>query len=443
MYAVGGCVRDQLLGRNVHEYDLTTNARPEMTRRLLNALQPQALYAVGEKFGTLGAIFDGVRIEITTYRGEWYTPGSRKPEVDFGDHLSDDLARRDFTINAIAANIETRELVDPYHGLEDIEAQVVRAVGNPVERFRDDPLRLLRAVRFASTLDFRVEESTAEAARQASGSLVNVSRERIRDEMTRMVEGPAPDRALQQLANLGLLHYIVPELLELRRVESGGGRHKDIFRHTLIVTRQVESKPKDRLVTRWAAILHDIAKPRTLVIRDGDVSFLGHEKLGAEMATAILRGLRYDQPTIRSVARVVSMHTHANSYTDEWTDGAVRRLVREAGDDLDPLLNLSKADVTSRHEFRKREAAERVEKLRERIHRLEEEASIKALRPPLDGNDLVRMFDRPPGPWIKPIKDRLLEMVIEGELAQDDRESGERIAHDLYQELDDASHTEQ
>ncbi len=428
LYAVGGCVRDRLLGRPVTEYDLTTNARPEKIKELARETGPDSLYSVGEKFGTVGVIFGGVHVEITTYRGEWYEPGSRKPVVEFGTTLEEDLSRRDFTINAIAEEIDRPGLIDPFGGSADLHRRLVRAVGAPEERFRDDPLRLLRAVRFAASLGFEIERATATAIARCASQLANISRERVRDEMTRMLTGPAPDRALLLMADLGLLELVVPELLELREVATGGGRHKDIFAHTLAVVRGV---PPD-LVTRWAALLHDVAKPRTIGFVDGEVHFNGHERVGAEMARKILSGLRYDRQTIEAVAKVVGMHTHANSYSSQWTDGAVRRLVREAGDLLEPLLDLSSSDITSYHLHKRRAAAERVEELRSRIARIEEEASIQAMRPPLDGHDLMRMFGRPPGPWIRPIKDRLLELVLEGKLAPDDRETAERIARQLY-----------
>lgn len=434
LYAVGGCVRDRLLGRPVHEYDLATDAPPEEVRALAAAVDPESLYGVGEKFGTIGAIWAGTHVEITTYRGEQYEPGSRKPHVRFSATLEEDLARRDFTINAIAEDIEDSRLIDPFGGSADLHRALVRAVGEPADRFGDDPLRLLRAVRFASTLGFAVEERTARAIAECAGQIEQISRERVRDELSRMLTGPAPDRAVLLLAELGLLEHIIPELLELRRIESGGRRHKDVFAHTLQVLRDVPAG----LVTRWSALLHDIGKPRTVGYKDGKLHFNGHEQVGERMARAILTDLRYDRPTIDAVARVVGMHTHVNGYSAEWTDGAVRRLVREAGSALRPLLDLSRSDITSYHTYKREAAARRIEELEARIAQLEAEAEIASLRPPLDGEDLMRLFDRPPGPWIRPIKDHLLEMVIEGTLAPDDRETAERIARALAAKTDES-----
>lgn len=433
LYAVGGCVRDRFLGGPVTEYDLTTNALPAETRRLVVCARPDALYAMGEKFGTIGAVFEGTRVEITTYRGEWYEPDSRKPQVEFGASLHEDLSRRDFTVNAIAVEIDTERLIDPFGGEADLQDRVIRAVGVAEDRFRDDPLRLLRAVRFASNLGFDIEPETASAIRECAAGLGKISRERIRDELGKMLTGPAPERALRLLVELGLMERVVPELLDLRDVSTGGGRHKDIFAHTLKVVRSVP----DQLVTRWAALLHDIAKPRTAGWNDGKLHFNGHEVVGEHMARKILQRLKYDRETVEAVARVVGMHTHANSYSAEWTDGAVRRFVRDAGDELDHLLDLSRADITSYHTHKVEAAARRIEELKARIKALQEEANIRALRPPIDGNDLMRMFDRPPGRWIGPIKDHLLDLVIEGELAPDDRETAERIAREKYRELGD------
>jgi poly(A) polymerase len=428
LYAVGGCVRDRLLARPVGEYDLTTDARPERTRELVARAGPDALYAVGERFGTIGAIFGSVRVEITTYRGERYERDSRKPRVEWGSSLEDDLARRDFTINAIAEEIDDDRLIDPFGGSADLHRRLVRAVGDPDARFEDDPLRLLRAVRFASTLAFELEPGTARSIARCAPQLGKISRERVRDELSRMLTGPAPDRALSLLADLGLMRHILPELLELREVETGGGRHKDIYAHTL---RVVRGTPPD-LITRWAAVLHDIGKPAAVGYRDGKLHFDGHEKLGEAMAHRALRGLKYDRATVEAVAKVVGLHTHMNAYSPEWTDGAVRRLVRDAGDELQPLLDLSRADITSYRTEKVRAAGERVEQFEERVRRLEEQASIQALRPPLDGNDLMRIFDRPPGPWIAPLKQRLLDLVIEGRLSPEDREAAERVVREEF-----------
>lgn len=431
LYAVGGCVRDALLGRPIHEYDLTTDAPPEEIKALARRAAPDSLYTLGEKFGTIGLVFEGTHVEITTYRGEWYEPDSRKPRVEWGSSLEEDLRRRDFTVNAVAREIATGGIIDPFGGRADLERRLVRAVGVPEERFRDDPLRLLRAVRFASTLGFALDWATEEAIRGCAGRLASISRERIRDELSRMLLGPAPDEAVRLLADLGLLQYIAPELLELRADRTGDRRHKDIFAHTLKVLAGV---PPD-LVTRWAALLHDVGKPRTVgTTPGGELHFNNHEKVGQAIARKVLTSLKYDRPTIEAVGRVVGMHTHANGYDSGWTDGAVRRLVREAGDALPALLALSRADVTSAHASRVRAVAERVDELEERIQRLEEEASIAALRPPLDGNDLMRLFDRGPGPWLKPILERLLDLVIDGELAPDDRERAEEIARRLVAE---------
>lgn len=433
LYAVGGCVRDRLLDRPVNEYDLTTNAHPDQMKPLLEKVGAHSLYLLGEKFGTIGLIFNGRPVEITTYRGEWYEPDSRKPTVRFGDSLEDDLARRDFTINAVAEEIGADRLIDPFGGSADLHRRLVRAVGVPDDRFRDDPLRLLRAARFASTLGFEIEPATFEAIRRCASRLDGISRERVRDETTKMLVGPAPARATTLLVELGLMEYIVPELLELRTVSSSGGgpQHKDVFAHTL----RVVSGVPPGLVVRWAALLHDVGKPSTLGYKDGDLHFNGHEKVSEAISRRTLKRLHYDRPTVSAVSKVVGMHTHANAYHDAWTDGAVRRFVRDAGDELQALLELSRADVTSYYTRKVKAAARRIDELEARIQQLDAEAAIASLRPPLDGDDLMSLFDRPPGPWIRPIKDYLLDLVIEGELSPDDTAHGERLAREKYEQL--------
>jgi len=425
LYLVGGSVRDLLLGRPRQDLDLATDARPEETKAILRQLRPDALYTVGEKFGTIGAVFNGHRVEITTFRSEQYTPGSRKPEVDFGTSLEGDLSRRDFTINAMARNLTTGEIIDPFGGLKDLEAGLIRAVGDPDTRFAEDPLRLLRAVRFAAELGFTIDPATAAAIRRQAHRLQEVSRERIAEELNRILLSPRPGLGIRLLVELGLLAHIVPEVLEMLGMPQDRGRYKDVFTHTLAV---VENVPPN-LVLRWAALLHDIAKPRTISFDEkGEVSFIGHELVGEQMTREILRRLRFDNRTIKKVAKLVRMHLRPNQYGPDWTDSAVRRLVREAGDDLEELLILSRADVTSARPARRRAARTRVDELERRIRELAERERIEALKSPLDGHELMAMFGLGPGPWIRPIKDYLQELVIEGQLAPDDKETARELA---------------
>jgi len=424
LYLVGGSVRDELLGLPVHDYDFTTNAEPEGIKRLLRTADADAIYTVGERFGTVGALFDDARFEITTYRSEAYTPGSRKPAVAFGTSLEPDLARRDFTVNAMARPAAGGEIIDPFGGQGDLAARTIRAVGNPDERFAEDPLRLLRAVRFAAQFGFEIEPITRDAIMRNADTLRTISAERITQEVNRILVGPRPSRPIRELCDLGLMRHIVPELLALRLGADSHGRHKDMFEHTLMVL----DRTPPVLTVRWGALLHDIAKPRVMSVEDHEVHFYGHEIVGERMARKILNRLKFDRATVDRVCKLVALSGRINSYEGDWTDGAVRRFVREAGDALKDMFMLSRSDVTSRREERVRAAERRVDDLRERCERLQAEADIAKIKAPLDGNDLMEMFGRPPGPWIRPIKERLLAMVLDGELAPDDRERAEEIA---------------
>jgi poly(A) polymerase len=430
LHLVGGCVRDDLLGRQTHDYDLTTDAEPTTIKRLAREAGADAIYDIGERFGTIGAIFGADQIEITTYRSESYTPGSRKPEVVFGTSLEGDLARRDFTINAMARPAAGGPLIDPFGGQADLEARVIRAVGDPDERFAEDPLRMLRAVRFAAQFDFAIEPGTWASIARHAGDLRHISQERIAQELSRILVVARPSRPIRQLCDLGLMRYIVPEFLDLRDRQGTRLRHKDNLEHTLMVLDRAPAV----LTVRWGAMLHDIAKPRVMSVDDDEVHFYGHEVVGGRMARKILERLKYDRATIERVAALVEMSGRINSYEGEWTDGAVRRLAREAGDAFEDLLMLSRSDVTSRREERVRAAEQRVDDLAERYEQLKAEEDIARIRPPLDGADLMEMFGRGPGSWIRPIKDHLLGLVLDGELAPDDRGRAAEIARAMMEE---------
>jgi poly(A) polymerase len=454
LFMVGGTVRDLLLHRGGSpDIDLTTNARPEEIRRLVNRTDPVAVIVMGEQFGTIrvhyarqadasppeaqGAssprpasldpepVSDVDIVEITTYRSDVYASDSRKPEVTFGDRLEDDLLRRDFTINAMALDPLGGDIIDPWGGQADLAARLVRAVGNdPERRFDEDPLRMLRAARFAAQLGFTIEPATAHAMGAQSVTLGKISRERIRDEFTKLLVTSRPSMGLRLLVDLDLMPYIVPEVLELRGVSQAPAHSKDVYEHVLRVVERNPSRP----ASRWAGLLHDIAKPRTKSVENGKVHFYGHEDVGAVMARDILRRLKFDKPFIDHVSRLVKLHMRANSYLPEWTDGAVRRMMLDAGDAMNDLLDLSSADITSYRPEKVSRAEKRVEELRARCQWLREEAERVPLRSPLDGNDLMALFGREPGAWIRPIKDHLLNLVIDEQLSPDDREGAEREA---------------
>ncbi|MCA1646772.1 MAG: CCA tRNA nucleotidyltransferase [Chloroflexi bacterium] len=433
LFLVGGVVRDILLGAPLgHDLDFATSALPSQTERALRAAGGK-VYKIGEKFGTIGGVFGHLHVEVTTYRAEAYQSGSRKPEVAFGRTLADDLARRDFTINAMALDPLSLALVDPFGGQADLSNGLVRAVGDPLERFREDPLRLLRAIRFASRLWFELAPQTAVAISGAAPALATISRERVRDELEKLLLGPSPSRGIWLLCELGLAELSLPDVPKLRGMDYESGRHKDVFNHTL----QVLDRTPPRLALRWAALLHDIAKPATKHVENGKVTFHGHDHKGERMTRRILAELHQPGELIERIGRLVGLHLRANAYEGVWTDSAVRRFVLEVGDELiDDLLALSRADVTTGRVERRQAIARSVAELERRIAELRAQEDIARIGSPLDGSDLMQLLKRGPGPWIKPIKDQLREMVIEGELAADDKTAAIPIARRLFAELE-------
>jgi poly(A) polymerase len=436
LFLVGGIVRDLLLQAPVgRDLDFATSARPRQTERALKAAGGK-VFTVGEKFGTIAAVFEDAQVEITTYRAEAYQPGSRKPEVEFGRSLADDLARRDFTINAMAIDVRGGHwsLTDPCRGHEDLERGAIRAVGAAAERFREDPLRLLRAVRLAARLGFSIDAETEQAIQQSAQELASISRERVRDELEKTLLGPQPARGIQLLCDLGLADFSLPDVPKLRGMqqEVGAGHHKDVFNHTL----QVLDRTPPRLALRWAALLHDIAKPATKRIERGKVTFHGHDHKGERMARRILSELREPSDLIDRAGRLVGLHLRANAYEGAWTDSAVRRFVLDVGEDaVEDLLALSRADVTTGRIERRAAIARSVAELEQRIQELRAQEDIARIASPLDGLELMQLFERGPGPWIQPIKDALRELVIEGELRAGDKETATPIARRLYSEL--------
>ncbi len=445
LYLVGGVVRDILLDRILpNDLDFATSARPEQVRAIASRFLHAGLYDVGERFGTIGLVFAGestpLPVEITTYRSEQYQPGSRHPEVVYGKSIHDDLARRDVTINAIAIDVRDGAIVDPFDGQADLAQGRLRAVGDPDERFREDPLRLLRVARFVSQLGFVVDPLTLDAMARQAPSIETVSAERTLAEVTRLLCGDYADHGLQTLLETGLLGLAMPELIPLERSVrdyAGIHREKDLWEHTKRVV--VQSPP--RPIVRWAALLHDAAKPLTRSVdAQGEVHFFGHERVGADLAKRLLGRLKADKVTRIAVVRLVDMHLRCASYDAvSWTDSAVRRLALEAGAILPDLLDLAAADVTSANPSKQRAAASRVQGLRDHVARLEADVALAKLRSPLDGDDLMRMFDRRPGKWIAEVKDHLRELVIDGALAPDDRDSAARIAHDLVAQMESSS----
>ncbi|WP_155349644.1 CCA tRNA nucleotidyltransferase [Acrocarpospora pleiomorpha] len=400
---VGGPVRDVLLGRAGHDLDLTTDARPEQVLEIVRDWA-DAFWTIGIEFGTVGARKGDWQLEITTYRSEAYDPKSRKPEVRYGDTLEADLARRDFAVNAMAVRLPGHEFVDPHGGLRDLADRVLRTPGTPEQSFGDDPLRMLRAARFASQLGFTVDEAAIDAMRDMAERIEIVSAERIQTELDKLICGANPRAGLTLLVETGLAAHVLPELPKLRLEIDEHHRHKDVYEHTLIVLEQAiaqEAAGPDR-VLRWAALLHDVGKPKTRKNEPGGrVSFHHHEVVGAQLTKRRLSELKFPKEVINDVARLVELHLRFHGYGEgEWTDSAVRRYVRDADHLLDRLHKLTRADCTTRNKRKAAALSRTYDELEERIARLAEEEEIAKIRPELDGNEIQEILGIPPGPMV-------------------------------------------
>ncbi|MBG0814374.1 CCA tRNA nucleotidyltransferase [Planomonospora sp. ID82291] len=400
---VGGSVRDVFLGRIGNDLDLTTDARPETVLELIRDWV-DSIWTIGIDFGTVGARKGNWLLEITTYRSESYDPKSRKPEVVYGDTLEGDLARRDFAVNAMALRLPGREFEDPHGGLDDLHAKVLRTPGPPERSFDDDPLRMLRAARFASQLGFAVDPAALEAMTAMAGRIEIVSAERIRDELDKLICGDHPREGLRLLVESGLAAHVLPELPRLRLEIDEHHRHKDVYEHTLIVLEQaidLEEGGPDRIL-RWSALLHDVGKPKTRRHEPGGrVSFHHHEVVGAQLAKKRLTELKFPKDVVADVARLVELHLRFHGYgTGEWTDSAVRRYVRDAGHLLERLHKLTRADCTTRNRRKAQTLSRTYDQLEERIARLAEEEELGKIRPELDGNEIQEILGVPPGPVV-------------------------------------------
>ena len=407
---VGGPVRDALLGRvgATGDLDFTTDARPEVIIELLTPLA-SAVWDVGIRFGTVGARISGRECEITTYRTEQYDRDSRKPVVDFGDTLEGDLARRDFTINALALRLPQMQLVDLFAGASDLDNYLLRTPGRAQDSFDDDPLRIMRAARFVAQLGFRVSDEVLQAMGEQAERITIVSAERVREEFMKTLMAPDPRSGLELLVETGVADWILPELPALRLAEDEHHRHKDVYEHSMMVLEQAiametlhEPVSGPDPVLRLAALLHDIGKPNTRKFeKDGGVSFHHHEMVGARMVKKRMRAMRFSNETTDQVARLVELHLRFHGYgTGEWTDSAVRRYVRDAGDQLVQLHKLTRADSTTRNKRRAAALQQAYSSLENRINVLEQEEELAALRPDLDGAAIMRILDLPPGPVV-------------------------------------------
>ncbi|MEV7414391.1 CCA tRNA nucleotidyltransferase [Streptomyces sp. NPDC089919] len=413
---VGGSVRDALLGRLGNDLDFTTDARPEDVLKIVRPWA-DATWDVGIAFGTVGSQKDGFQIEVTTYRSEAYDRTSRKPEVSYGDSIEQDLVRRDFTVNAMALALPEAEFIDPHGGLEDLAARVLKTPGTPEESFSDDPLRMLRAARFAAQLDFEVAPEVVAAMKAMADRIEIVSAERVQGEINKLLLAAHPRKGLGLLVDSGLADHVLPELPALRLESDEHHRHKDVYDHSLIVLEQAIDLEEDGpdLVLRLAALLHDIGKPRTRRFEsDGRVSFHHHEMVGAKMTKKRMTALKYSNDMIRDVSRLVELHLRFHGYgTGDWTDSAVRRYVRDAGPLLDRLHKLTRSDCTTRNKRKANALSRAYDGLEQRIAELQEQEELDAIRPDLDGNDIMEVLSVGPGPVIGQAYKFLLELRLE------------------------------
>jgi poly(A) polymerase len=430
LYLVGGSVRDALLGRLGSDLDFTTDARPPTIEAILRGWA-DAVWDTGIAFGTVGASKAGVQCEITTYRADRYDRVSRNPEVFFGGSIEGDLARRDFTVNAMAVQLPLRDhgrFVDPYGGMEALARRELDTPATPEESFADDPLRMLRAARFVSQLGFAVAPRVREALVAMAGEISRITAERIAAELSKLILGANPRAGIELIVDTGLAAYVLPEVPAMRLEIDEHHQHKDVYTHSLTVLDQaiaLESGEPD-LVLRLAALLHDIGKPATRRLEPGGgVSFHHHEVVGAKMARKRLRALRYPSQVVEDVAQLVFLHLRFHGYSGgEWTDSAVRRYVTDAGELLPRLHKLVRADCTTRNR-RKAAALQRTyDDLEQRIERIRAEEDLAAVRPDLDGNEIMALLGLKPGPDVGRAWRYLKELRLDrGPLSREEAEA--------------------
>jgi poly(A) polymerase len=428
---VGGPVRDAILGRDTHDLDFTTDARPDDILRIITPIS-SARWDIGREFGTIGARIFGEQVEITTYRADSYDGVTRKPTVAFGDTLEDDLVRRDFTVNAMALRIPGPALVDPNGGVEDLLRGVLRTPVDPRVSFGDDPLRMLRAARFSAQLSFEVDAETVVAMAELRETLRIVSPERVQGELVRLLQTDDPGRGIRLLVDTGLMSEFLPEVPALRLEVDEHHHHKDVYEHSLTVLRQAIDLEQARfpgqqpdVALRLAALLHDIGKPATRKLEDGGgVTFHHHDVKGSRMARKRLKELRFDSATIDTVARLIELHLRFFGYAEgAWTDAAVRRYVRDAGAELDRLHILTRADVTTRNRRKAARLATAYDDIEARIATLREQEELDAIRPDLDGNEIQRILGIAPGREVGEAYRFLLELRLdEGMLGAEEAE---------------------
>jgi poly(A) polymerase len=425
LWVVGGAVRDRLLGRDQVDEDYTTDALPDEVERLAHSIGARVT-TVGKRFGTIGALLDGRWSEITTFRGESYSGGTRWPDVTFGTSIEEDLARRDFTINAIAIDTASGRQLDLFGGVADLRARRIRAVGVPEERFREDPLRILRGIRFASQLDFEVESRTFEAMRATAGLLSTLSQERVTAELGRLLAGTNPARGLELLRETGALDIVLPELSPMVGCEQNRYHRLDVWGHTVATVAAIEGEGETLVRRRWAALLHDIGKPYVRHRKaNGEWGFYGHEVDGAERAARLLARLRHGRRESEVLVLLVRRHMDRPNPAER---RSVRRFMARSEGHWEDLLALKRADNAS-HAYDDTPYLEALAAACREVA-IEDTEALRA-QSPLSGEDLASIAGREPGPWIRPLKEALSAMVLDGDLAPGDRRAAERVARKL------------
>ncbi len=428
IYLVGGAVRDAILGIETKDFDFTTNASSEDSIKMLNKNDYKTT-EIGRAFGTIETTVGDYSIHITTYREDKYNKDSRKPEIKTSGELETDLSRRDFTVNAIAYDINNTEIIDPHGGLKDLSEGLIRTPDTADISFSDDPLRMLRACRFVSTHGFTPNNELFKAISKNVERIKIVSTERIRDEFTKLLTGKEPSLGLKAFVESGLSELIMPELNELKIEVDPKHHHKDVYEHTMVVLDRVSPT----LISRMSALLHDIGKPKTKGIENGKVHFRHHEVVGAKMSKKILKRLKYDNETIKKVSLLVENHLRPHTFKMGWTDSAVRRYIIDAGGLLEELNDLVRADITTKNKAKYEEINKYLDEMEERIKEVAEKEELSKLRPPISGDEIMDMFDLEPGPSVGVIMKALYEQRInDGEVS---KEEAIKLAEQVYKKL--------
>lgn len=418
---VGGPVRDLFLGRASPDLDFTTDARPDEIIAAVAGFA-DAHWDIGRDFGTIGVRRGPDTLEITTYRAEAYDPSSRKPQVRFGSSLEDDLVRRDFTVNAMALRLPSFELIDPHGGVRDLFAQQLRTPATPQESFSDDPLRMMRAARFASQLGLEIADQVREAMTDMAARIEIVSAERVREELVKLICGRSPRAGVDVMVATGLAAVVLPEVPALKLTTDEHHRHKDVYGHSLQVLEQsmdLETDddgavPGPDFILRFAALMHDVGKPKTRRFERGSVSFRHHDVVGAKLTRKRMQALKFDKATIRAVSHLVELHMRFYGYGDQgWTDSAVRRYVTDAGDQLQRLHRLTRSDVTTRNRKKAARLARAYDDLEQRISELQQQEELDRVRPDLNGEQIMQILGVSPGPVVGTAYKFLLEHRME------------------------------